>query len=689
MDILADKYIIGLYQRMEDEVISDIARRVKKMSRYTETAELMAKFMHEQGYSTEKIQAEVMRRLRADKDLQNEIAENTKAYKKEIQEIIELTVEEGRKSGNALIAEAGNMAWNNDLTMWQQHGVDLKKPNTMSQLITAFRLQTNKELKNLTRSLGFKNTLLGTTGVLDIYQKELDYTLLQVASGTFSFDKAVNDCIHRLAKSGLRSIDYASGRSYQIDTAARMCVRTGMSQLAGKVMEENLKSTDHDLVITSQHMGSRPEHAVWQNKVFSFSGKSKKYPSLREGTGYGNVDGLKGANCTHDFYPFWEGASVIPQDIEYNEKFYKNTQKQRKMERDIRAIKREIEAQNAIGRDATQLQAKRRKMEQEYRKFSKSAGLRPKEDRLRMAHGSSDLKKTKVYKENEHGSSALKKTKTYKDNVQGRGIGKNKRLDDMSLPELKKLAEETAIEYYKSGISGINFGDANIEDVAKKLASQGSKTSLKKDIRSMQKKLEAYIKNDAAKSTNTGKKVSYDPKADYKIELPGYSKQVNESMSKAAKELAKAGSDTGYEHGVFVDLSTGEIGKYVTDNERDSVIPDYRYLKANPSVKVAFLHNHNEDTELSLPDVGLIVNEKGINVVAAVRNDGIITLVESNGKKSSKYLPLEYEEEKKRIQNQMIVDKGYFDVIEGEVKLRDIVIKDYAQEGMRVYGNKI
>lgn len=429
MDILADKYIIGLYQRMEDEVIADIARRVKKMGRYTETAELMAKFMHEQGYSTEKIQAEVMRRLRADKELQKDIAENTKAYKKEIQEIIELTVEEGRKSGNALIAEAGNMAWNNDLSMWQQHGVDLKKPNTMSQLITAFRLQTNKELKNLTRSLGFKNTLLGTTGVLDIYQKELDYTLLQVASGTFSFDKAVNDCIHRLAKSGLRSIDYASGRSYQIDTAARMCVRTGMSQLAGKVMEANLKSTDHDLVITSQHMGSRPEHAVWQNKVFSFFGRSKKYPSLKEGTGYGNVDGLKGAKCTHDFYPFWEGASVIPEDIEYNEEFYKNTQKQRKMERDIRAIKREIEAQNAIGGDVSQLQSKRRRMEQEYRKFSKSVGLRPKEDRLRMAHGSSDIKKTKIYK----------------DNVQGRSSGALNNKND----PLGKKREKHAERYYE------------------------------------------------------------------------------------------------------------------------------------------------------------------------------------------------------------------------------------------------
>jgi hypothetical protein len=47
IEILADKYIIGLYQQMEDEVIADIARRVKATGRYTETAEIMAKDMIE------------------------------------------------------------------------------------------------------------------------------------------------------------------------------------------------------------------------------------------------------------------------------------------------------------------------------------------------------------------------------------------------------------------------------------------------------------------------------------------------------------------------------------------------------------------------------------------------------------------------------------------------------------------
>lgn len=396
IEILADKYIIGLYQSMEQEVIADIARRVKKMERFTETAELMAKSMVEQGYSAVKIRAEVMKYLNADKDYQKAIAENTKEYKQEIQNIIDETVKTAKENGDKLIAEAGNMAWNNDLSMWEEHGVNLKKPNDMSQLMEAFKKQTSGELRNITRSTGFKNGVLGTVGVLNAFQREMDLAVLKVASGTFSYDVAVNDCIKRLAQKGLRSIDYSSGRSYQLDTAARMCVRTGMSQLAGKITEMNLQATGQDLVRTSQHMGSRPEHVTWQNKIFSYSGKSKKYPDFFKETGYGTAAGLKGVNCTHDFYPHWEG-DYIPPDVEVGEEYYKNTQKQRAMERGIRATKREIEAQNSIGGDTTQLKSKLRQQEKAYRDFSKEVGIRPKENRLVVVSGSTDIKKTKSH----------------------------------------------------------------------------------------------------------------------------------------------------------------------------------------------------------------------------------------------------------------------------------------------------
>ena len=396
---LADKYLVGLYQQMEKDVLQDVARRVRKTGRLTETAEIMARNMHEQGFSTAAIHAEVMRILNADPAFVKEVAENTKAYKADVTAIIKETTAEAKKAGNELVADAGMMAYNNDLSMWELAGQDLSKPSGMTQIINSFQKDLNGQLKNLTGTTGFKGTLLGTTGVKQAYQRALDTALLEVSTGSFSFDEAVNKVVKEMAHSGLRSIDYASGRSYQLDTSARMCVRTSMNQMAGRITEANCKASDVDLVIVSQHEGARPDHADVENQVFSMSGKSDQYPAFEdplpcdggEGAGYGDPAGICGVNCRHTFYPFWEGISEIPEPLDvWEEKevdgktydYYDATQHQRSMEREIRALKREEYV--AEPSDRQEIDRKIKAKTSEYHRFSEEVGIRPKDNRLRV-----------------------------------------------------------------------------------------------------------------------------------------------------------------------------------------------------------------------------------------------------------------------------------------------------------------
>lgn len=398
IEILTDKYLMDLYQDLEQEVIQDIARRVRKTERLTETAEIMAKSMAEQGYDPSEIYSEVMKSLNANKAYQELIAENTREYKREVMEKIRDTEKEAEAAGNKLIAEVGTMSFNDDLQMWQQAKQDLPGADGMKQIVEGFQKQTVGELRNLTRTTGFKGSQLGTVKVQNAYQRSLDLATLKMCSGTFSYDQACNDSIKQLAQSGLRSINYASGRTYQLDTAVRMCVRTAGSQLAGKITEENCNKTGQDLVITSQHIGARPSHLNFENKVFSLSGKSKKYPAFSDpieagGAGYGEVAGIKGVNCRHDFFPFWEGISKIPKTIEQPEpkwyqgreyNYYDATQKQRAMEREIRALKRErYSTDDPDERRAINRQIKEKS--KEYRDFSKAMDIRPKENRLLMS----------------------------------------------------------------------------------------------------------------------------------------------------------------------------------------------------------------------------------------------------------------------------------------------------------------
>lgn len=396
---LADDYLVGLYQQMEKDVLQDVARRVRKTGRLTETAEIMARNMHEQGFSTAQIYSEVMKILQADPAYVKEVAENTKAYKAEVTEIIKQTTREAKKAGNELVADAGMMAYNNDLSMWELAGQDLSKPSGMAQIINSFQKDLNGQLKNLTGTTGFKGTTLGTTGVKQAYQRALDTALLEVSTGSFSFDEAANRVVKEMAHSGLRSIDYASGRSYQLDTSARMCVRTSMNQMAGRITEANCKESGVDLVIVSQHEGARPDHADVENQVFSMSGKSDKYPDFSdplpcdggEGAGYGDPAGICGVNCRHTFYPYWEGVSEIPEPLDvWEEKevdgktydYYDATQHQRSMEREIRALKREEYV--AEPSDRQEIDRKIKAKTSEYHRFSNEVGIRPKDNRLRV-----------------------------------------------------------------------------------------------------------------------------------------------------------------------------------------------------------------------------------------------------------------------------------------------------------------
>ena len=396
IEILGDK-LIPLYQQLEADTIADIVRRIKKTGRYTETAELQVKALMEKGYSPSKIQSEVMKLLRADKAYQMAVAENTKEYKAQVAKAIKETVDEAKRQGDKIIAEAGTMSFNTDLALWKQAGKKLDKPNTFWQLVTAMTVQTNKELKNLTRTTGFKS-IRGFTAIQDVYQKQLDLAIVKLTSGAYSYDQCVVDCVKELSQSGLRSIDYASGRSYQLDTASRLCTRTASAQLSAKISIANAENSGEDLVEVSSHFGARPEHAVWQGKIYSRSGKSKKYPNFSV-CRYGAVDGLCGANCRHTFYTFFDGYSKPtkwakePEPTTWKGKSYtytEATQKQRYMERNIRQTKREIEATNSIQESTTDLRSKLKAQRNEYHSFSNSCGIRAKENRLRYISGSSN-----------------------------------------------------------------------------------------------------------------------------------------------------------------------------------------------------------------------------------------------------------------------------------------------------------
>nr|DAH96673.1 MAG TPA: minor capsid protein [Caudoviricetes sp.] len=424
--------ITPLFQYLEKEVITDIARRIAKTLTYSRTAELQAMSMAKLGYSPARIRKEAMKILNADPEYRKVVAKNTLEYKREVRKIISDITKEAYKANDDIVANAGNMAWVNDLSVWKSVGKELKDNSFLQQLVDSFAAQTAGELKNITQTTGFK-VMSGYEGIENAYRRELDKAVIKICSGTFSQDKVVRDAVHDLAQSGLRSVDFASGYSMQLDTASRLAIRTGCHQLAGKVQDKNIEQTGENLVYVSKHWGARNKgvghanHEQWQGRVYfikegkDYSEEAKRIgqdyiTDLWRATGYSadgthesDPTGLYGYNCRHNHYAWFEGASSFPKNhyekepapVTINGKtydYYAMTQKMRSMERNIRALKREKEALNTLGIETKEISARIKGKTAEYKDFCNVCGVPASTSRLRYECGTSDLKRTKAWK---------------------------------------------------------------------------------------------------------------------------------------------------------------------------------------------------------------------------------------------------------------------------------------------------
>lgn len=391
--------VVPLFQELEQDIIQDIARRVRKEKRWTETAELQAKALEAMGYKPMEIRNKVLRELKADKAYQAMIAKNTLEHKRAVRERIKQIVADAKAQGDDIVDRAGTMAFNDDLSFWKSKGRHLRYSPELGKINQSTAKRLAHELKNLTHSTGFK--FIGAPIREDrVFSHAMDSAIMNIASGGFSSGQAVEQVVSDLEKSGIRHVDFDSGISRGIDVAAALAVRTTLGQMAAEISMSNAEELGTDLVEVSSHAGAREgigcaSHVDWQGKVYSISGKAHpeeekrlgyKIEKLSDVTGYpDDPTGLCGYNCRHTFYPFLEGISEPnpiekdPEPVTVDDRtytYYQATQVQRRLERELRELKRQY-----IGGDETRLAAIKAK-EQRYARFCKKAGLKQNLERL-------------------------------------------------------------------------------------------------------------------------------------------------------------------------------------------------------------------------------------------------------------------------------------------------------------------
>ena len=260
--------------------------------------------------------------------------------------------------------------------------VPLEENAQLQKLISAQIAETAGKCENLTNTMGFADhDFLGRVYYLsmtDMYRREMDSAHMKVVTGVTDYMTAIRQACNKLAASGVRTIDYESGRSDRIEVAARRTLLTSVAHVTHRISEQNGEELGADGWEMSAHSGSRPSHAVYQGRQYT----QEQYERIIKPL-------ISEPNCRHDVFPIILGVSepvyteeelqnIDQPPFTYEGRTYtayEASQQMRKMERAMRKQKDRCIVADAAGdkEGFTTASIKLRRQKDIYEDFAKAA----------------------------------------------------------------------------------------------------------------------------------------------------------------------------------------------------------------------------------------------------------------------------------------------------------------------------
>ena len=349
-------------------LIEDIARRVSEAGQLTSTA----------AYQVWK-------------------AQNLGMSQKEIKEKLSELLQVSHNEIDKLMTQSAEVGYRFDLSnLPTATAIPFAQNAALQQTVSAAIKLAQDDFTNLTQTLGMVDPFGYPQPLQDAYRKACDFAFEQVFTGAADYNTAIRQATKRLADRGVVSIDYKSGISTSLEAAVRRSVMGGLGLMQEQISQQNHDDMGADGWEISAHAASAPDHEPIQGKQYSDAEYQELNGRLKRRIGT--------LNCGHAAFPIILGISSPQytaaqlkklrednaQGIDYEGRHYTKyqaTQMQRKIERSIRRQKRRVLVDETVG-DQERLitdQIRLRRLSEEYRRFSKAAGLRTQPERARAA----------------------------------------------------------------------------------------------------------------------------------------------------------------------------------------------------------------------------------------------------------------------------------------------------------------
>ena len=161
------------------------------------------------------------------------------------------------------------------------------------EMNSALKTQT-EALRNIAKQEMFdftRNNVLGYTitdnkgneifkGLREVYNDLLDQAFISVGQGKDTFDSSMRKILKDIGASGLKTINYQSGRAVRLDSVIRMHLHSRLNELHNENQILFGKEFDSDGIEISVHENPAPDHEDVQGRQFS----NEEYNKLQSGT---------------------------------------------------------------------------------------------------------------------------------------------------------------------------------------------------------------------------------------------------------------------------------------------------------------------------------------------------------------------------------------------------------------------
>ena len=255
-----------------------------------------------------------------------------------------------------------------------REAVEVRKSKTIKQTMRALNAQAKDTLNKCNTTMLYKardvfrdlvGSIVQNAGKIADKQSFLDILgnhATATTIGAKSRQRALRKCIQDFNEKGIPAFVDKAGREWTPEAYVNMVMRNTARQTAEEVQTARCKDFGVKLIVIDSHSGARPKCAKDQGKIFDLDngsgytedvkGKKIRYYPWNSAS-YGEPDGILGINCGHHKWPFIPGVNAqryFPtDDLDANNKLYKETQVQRALERDVRKQKRECMLFDELG----------------------------------------------------------------------------------------------------------------------------------------------------------------------------------------------------------------------------------------------------------------------------------------------------------------------------------------------------